>query len=529
MLQHVRNLLEDRRFALSTVFGPRPASSLGKDLRPWDRAKELKSLLLDLDKPDFNLQDRLPTGIGFDANLTRQVLLAFRQTIGHVRFASLPPTRALALGEAPQPLTARDVRDRVAALPPARNDGQPVGPMTLILLSTGGFTEDARDTARSFIDGPPTILIEPNDAGGFTLVGPAGAEAMLTLLDPEHEADQRSRARAAIREKRVELLTGGVALDVVARQTKLPLSLVEHEARHVAETSGDGLRVKRVEGVPMLYRDASVARPAAGSGRSAASGIGSFDSGLPASSAPPAPTAMPRSNPVLDRLRTLFGGSTESERKIAYLAERRAALSRQRDLAYEELGVLEERENELRDAFKDTEHVTSRRRLTSQIVQLQKDVERRRQTVGVLNQQINVVGTHLHNLEIARQGSTAALPSGEEIAQDAAKAEEVLAELQASNELADELMGGMATVGLSDEEAALYEQLAAEAAGDGQEPASITNGNRAQLPGERLMNAQRARNTHADPVAPEPETELPEEPAPEPAAKTPQRTDPEPG
>lgn len=198
---------------------------------------------------------------------------------------------------------------------------------------------------------------------------------------------------------------------------------------------------------------------------------------------------MPRSSPILDRLRLFFGGAGHTERKIAYLAERRAALSRQRDLGYEELGALETREAQLRQEFKDEESVLSRRRITSQLLQLQKDIERRRQTIGVLNQQINIVGTHLHNLEIARQGSTASLPSSEEIAQDAAKAEEVLAELQASSELADELAGGLGTLGLSEEEAALYEQLTAEAAG-GTEPASREP---AAPSGERMLNAQRAK------------------------------------
>ena len=171
-------------------------------------------------------------------------------------------------------------------------------------------------------------------------------------------------------------------------------------------------------------------------------------------------------------------------------------------MAYEELGALEGKEADLREAFKADESVMARRCITSQLVQLGKDIERRRQTTGVLNQQINVVGTHLHNLEIARQGSTAALPSSEEIAEDAAKAEEVLAELQASSELADELAGSLGTLGLSEEEAALYDQLSAEAAGANQEPASATHGNPKELAGERLLNAQRARDDQAPRVAP---------------------------
>ena len=415
--------------------------------------------------------------------LSRQVLLAFNQTLGHLRVASLPPTKALARGESPQPLSAQEVRDGVSALPPIKGknggtDGN-VGPMTLILFAGGGFTQEARETARSFVDGPPTILVEPNGAGGFDVTGPAGAGPLMELLDPEGDADRRARARTALNQRRVELITGGVALDAVAQATHLPLRLVEAEAKSWARDNPEGVRVKTVDGVPMLFRDASLATNAGGT-----------------------TSAMPRSASMTDRLRKLFGGSTADERKISYLAERRAALSRQRDLAYEELGHLEGKEAELRDAFKSDESVLARRRVTSQLVQLGKDIERRRQVTGVLNQQINIVGTHLHNLEIARQGSTAALPSTESIAEDAAKAEEVLAELQASSELADELAGNLGTLGLSDEEAALYEQLSAEAAGKNQEPASaVHNQGGKELAGERLLNAQRSRDNQTPRVA----------------------------
>jgi hypothetical protein len=97
---------------------------------------------------------------------------------------------------------------------------------------------------------------------------------------------------------------------------------------------------------------------------------------------------------------------------------------------------------------------------------LRKDIERRQQLLTVLNQQINVVSTHLHNLELVQQGQTAKLPDGEEMAADAVKAEEMLAELEANTELAASV-GGVATATMSQEEQALYEELERE----GQSPA----------------------------------------------------------
>ena len=82
--------------------------------------------------------------------------------------------------------------------------------------------------------------------------------------------------------------------------------------------------------------------------------------------------------------------------------------------------------------------------------------------VQVLNQQVNVVSTHLHNLELTQQGQTAQLPDSEEIASDAAAAEEMLAQLQADTELADSVAGVAATAGMTEEEQALYEELELE-------------------------------------------------------------------
>ena len=450
--EHVLGLLDDRRFVVPTAFGPRPVASLPKSVSRWDRALAIKRRMAALDVPDFELQDAMPTGLGFDVGLTRQVLLAFSQPMATVRYASLPAVDDLILGRDPRRLDATAVRESVGELPPPPTADRFGGPMTLVLFAAGGFGEDAKRTARSFVDGPPTILIEPDDAGGFNVVGPPGSEFLCELLDPEQYPERRRRVWAELDRRDIDLLTGGVSLDAVAEATHLNVATVELAAREWANdrrrSGSPALRVKKVEGVPMLYADSSLTTADLG-------GTGlRLDTGGESTSIS-----------VMDRLRRLFGRSVSPQRKIAELSERRAALSRQRDRAYDELGRLEDREQELKIAFKADAAGGSRRRITSQLVQLQKDAERRRQTVGVLNQQINVIGTHLHNLELARAGNAAKLPKSEEIAADAAQAEEVLAELQASSELADELAGHTTGTGLSDEEQRLYDQLAAEADG----------------------------------------------------------------
>ncbi|MEL7239596.1 MAG: hypothetical protein AAGK78_12115, partial [Planctomycetota bacterium] len=101
VLSHVADLMTDRRFAVYTPFGPRPVTTLTQKSFAWDRGPAVKRRMADLGVADFDLQDNLPRGAGFDVVLTRQVLLAFTQSMAHVRFASLPPTDALVKGEEP--------------------------------------------------------------------------------------------------------------------------------------------------------------------------------------------------------------------------------------------------------------------------------------------------------------------------------------------------------------------------------------------------------------------------------------------
>ena len=277
------------------------------------------------------------------------------------------------------------------------------------------------------------ILIEPNDAGGWNSSGPIETKALADLLDPEAEEEKRSRVRDMIASSQVDLTTGGIAADKLAAKAHLPLGLVEAEVKSHAKQN-PGLAAKRLDGRIVLYRE----------------------------SAAPAPGG--KNMPMIDRIKSLFSLKGETHKKIAFLAERKTALSQQRDRSYEDIGALEQKDEELKQQFKDSTSGLTRRRITSQLVQLRKDIERRQQMQSVVNQQINIVGTHLHNLELSQQGAAAKLPDSDELAEDAAKAEEVLAQLQADSELA-ESVGGVAMSGMSAEEQSLFEELEREAGG----------------------------------------------------------------
>jgi len=163
----------------------------------------------------------------------------------------------------------------------------------------------------------------------------------------------------------------------------------------------------------------------------------------------------------IEKMKALFARRGEEEKKVAFLAERRAGLSQQRDRLFEDMAGLEQKESGLREEFKNASSAITKRRLTSQVLQLRKDIDRRQQLLAMLGQQVNVVSTALHNLELVRQGQTANLPNSEELTADAVRAEEMLADLEASNELAGSV-GTVASAGMSAEEQALYEELEKE-------------------------------------------------------------------
>jgi hypothetical protein len=426
-IAHVERLVNDGRLRLATAGGRKSAVTLIRDVRFGDRGVELKRLMSEMGKPDRQLESRMPVGPTIDVGLSRKKWWVLKSPVGRFRAVCLSPSRALIAGETTQPLSAAELGQALAATPPPL----PGIPVTLAIMSTTGFTADARQAALKIKD-RTVILVSPTETGGWTITASPEAAETAELLDPELDLEKRARIRSEIDADRVGLLSAGIATDKLAAKLQLSPQLVESELRSYAKEN-PGLTAKRLDGRLVLFREGS----APYSGVAASGGA---------------------DMPFIDRVKTLFARKGEVEKKIAFLSERRAALSQQLDRGYEDMGAMEGKEADLRQQFKDAAGDIPRRRITSQLLQLRKDLERRQQLLSVLNQQINVVSTHLHNLELQRQGQSAKLPDSEEMAADAAAAEEVLAELQAGSELA-ESVGAAAHASMSAEEQALYEEL----------------------------------------------------------------------
>lgn len=402
VIGHIRRLLEDERLRIDTRQGSRPLVTYRLHVEEHDDSAEWRGAVAEAggDAPAAS-----PRSPGLDVALLRRKWVVFAEVAGRLYVKVMSPLRAIARGEPGRPVTAAEVR-RVADEASAGLRGTP---STVVVASTSGLTPEARELAERRA-GRTLILLEPNGVGGWRVYGPNETRALAELFDPEPEASKRVRVRAYARARAGELTTGGaLSADRVVGATMLPLQLVEDELRAVVqEEAGWGSR--RLDGRLVLFRPGATT---AQDGGEAAGG------------------EVQGEEPLAARVRSLLARKGETEKKIAYLSERRAALGQHRDRVYEDLAALEVQETRLRDDFHGAPGAMARRRVTAQVLRTREESGRRRDLLGTLNDQIAVIGTHLQQLERARTGTSTGLAPAETIVSDALAAERSLAEAQA--------------------------------------------------------------------------------------------------
>lgn len=429
LARHFTQLLAEKKFVIDTVDGRKSVTAFQKSVTEQDQSVATKRMMIEAGSSDHALQRKLPSGLSMDVILKDRHLLIFEKTYGMVRFQSVPPTQSLIKGEEVYPLNEREVRAALNSLPPPLGDGKKRVPLTVILFSSAGFTKEAQLLADRLAE-KTIILVEPNDAGGWTVHGTPETRGVLDLLDPEIDDQKKRRIRDAIAESEFDLGRSGISAEKLATQTQLPLTKVEEEFKRYANERR-GVTAKRMDGRLVLYREST-----------------------------PPPNSGGKM-PIIDKFRSIFASS--DEKKIAFLAERRTQIAQQTERVQDDMHALEQHEIQLKEQFKTNESALIRKRVTTQLVELRREIDRKAQLLQMLNQQRNVVAAHLHSLELISQGQGVKLPTGEELAEDAAKAEEVLAQVQADSELADELVGtGSIRAGMTNDEAAMYDELMKE-------------------------------------------------------------------
>lgn len=335
-------------------------------------------------------------------------------------------------------------------------------PHVVGVCSPTGFTDEAR---RSRLEMPNVtlVLIEPDGTGGWRTSATSESidDRILRMFDPEGAKQKIGRVRRVIEEHSASLLTGGLSASSVARKVNLPENVVR-EALTELTSSDSELRVSKRDGEFFLFRGA--------------------------------PQELLEKKPmnVIDRIRQLFAGGGHESEKINVLAERRAALAQRRDRIYEDIAKLEKTEADLLEQGKAAKSEVPKRRLAAQLAQLRKDIARQNTTAAMLNQQINIISTDIHNLTLIRQGEMAKLPDTAELTENAVRAEELLESLKADNELVGNLSVGMQDITTSEEELEILREFESAPA----EPAKTTQ------PAERKREPIARQPAAEEPPAP---------------------------
>ncbi len=385
-----------------------------------------------------------------------RALLAENRTYDRQRLKTLPANRRLALhgyekrfffGRRRTGVAIASVMSPLAALVRTPEEAGPaiglgelhdhvnklMGDVTMShvigVCSTTGFTPQARE-AKFNIPKVSVVLIEPDGQGGWRVhaAGDAVDERLVKLFDPEKESDKVDRARALIASYSADLLTGSLAASAVAKEANLPEHLVRKSFRQLASSDAE-LRLVDRDGQLLMYRGASGER------------------------------AEKKSMNMMDKIKQLFSGEGDETEKINLLAERRATLSQRRDRFYDDIAKLEKKEAELIEEGKNAKSEVPRRRIAAQVAQLRKDIARHNTTGAMLNQQINIISTDIHNLTLIKQGELAQLPDTEELTSHAVEAEEMLESLKADADMVGGLEAGIEQTLISEEEMAILKEF----------------------------------------------------------------------
>jgi len=346
-------------------------------------------------------------------------------------------------------------------------------PYIIGVCSPSGFTDGARDVRLEMPD-VTVVLIEPDGRGGWRVheTGEHVDPRVRTIFDPESDEQKAERIRRHIEESSADLLTGGLSVSSLARESGLSEELVRQGFEAVAASDPE-LHLARTEGELLLFRGASSKREER------------------------------RSMSMIDRLRQMFAGDGEETTKINALAERRAALAQRRDRIYEDIAKLEHKEADLLRQGKETTSAVPKRRLAAQLAQVRKDVARQNTVAAMLNQQINVLSTDIHNLTLIQQGDMGKLPDTAELTENAVKAEEMLETLKADADMVGTLENEMGESLTSDEELAILEEF--EGRPEAAPPATTAP------PASEPPEPERAAEAPANAESYEPPTPQPEE------------------
>ncbi|MCG8405498.1 MAG: hypothetical protein MI923_09910 [Phycisphaerales bacterium] len=420
-----------------------------------DDGEKVRATMVDRRIYDRHRYAELPHGRGFTIRGFERRWL-FGKRIKSVTVASVlaPPGPLLESEESAPPVSSSQLMEHVRSLMTEGKATHLIG-----VCSPSGFEEDVWNNPPEF-QNVKLVLVAPREDGGWRVsAGDTKLDPRLCkLFDPEDVGHKINRVRREVEARSTDLLTGSLSATKLARDLELPVPLVNNALEAVAKADPE-LRVSKRSGDVTLYRGAAV--------------MSYEEDG---------------SMSLAEWIKSLFSKQGEEAKKINVLSERRASLSGRLDRLYEDIGKLEKREEKLRQEGKAAGSQVAKRSKAAQISRLRKEIARCNTSAAMLSKQINIISTHIHNLELAQTGNIAQLPSSEDLTEAAVNAEEILEQLNASDDLVSSLDIGMAESAMSDDEAEILRELEGdtpEKASTGKKQESASEAARSSEPEER--------------------------------------------
>ena len=406
-----------------------------------DEADRLRNLMAKHKKFDSRLYTELPKNRrAVMQSFKRPWWLIGKRRVGVAIASVLSPlewyvNQGSSTGTGAPPIGSRELLDHVRSL-----QVDPKVPHIVGLCSPTGFSPEALE-ARSELGNVTLVLVEPAETGGWRVVGGDDSTDphVKALFDPEDASGKHRRVAQYLESRSADLLTGGLSATQVAEHLGVSNKIVCRALEEIARQDPE-LHSSLQDGELLIYRGAA------------------------------AETKEPTRMSMVDRIRQLFSRDGDERQKINELSKRRAALSHRRDRLYDDIIQLEKREADLLDQGRQNKSQVVRRRIAAQLAQLRKDIQRQNATASMLNKQIEILSTDVHNLTLLQQGQMAELPSSEALTENAVAAEEMLEGLQADAELVGSLETGLADSMTTDEERAILEEFDAPPAVAQDEP-----------------------------------------------------------
>ena len=422
--------------ATRLIHGALPADRVVVEAMP-DGSDSVRGTLNRLERFDRDLIDQLPGTRAVQLRFWRRVVWPISRTVARVRAQVLPPLEALLADEPTGPIGREQVLDALARyeLLPHRER-----PTAVIFASATGFTAEASALANEQ-GGPSVILMGGREDGGWDVDMPAKVRQSpwAKLLEFETQDDRLRRLLYHLDKNATLLDSRGISIPELAEQLGLSAEQTEGIVRQACRTDSRLLTVVH-EGTVHVCR----------------SPLGEEGGTMS----------------IWSRIRKLLRLKPTTAERVRTLTSQRVAIEQQRHEIDTKIDTLEAEERQALQQGAAAKSDAERKQVAGKLMRVRRDLRRARSQANVYTQQIDILGTHVHNLTLAEQGRRMDLPKAEDLTREAAEAEQIVSELAANADLATSIEVGAQTPMQEDEEAAIMAEFAQVAEAEAAPPAS---------------------------------------------------------